>query len=206
MSAELASMPERGDPMVERVVCCLVGYLCGSFLTADAVARHATGRAIFDLGSGNPGMANVGHLLGTRAAAITLAGDLLKVLVPWAALVEFWGSDLGQLVALYVGLGATLGHCFPAWHRFRGGEGVATTGATVFLARPLVGAIALVAGLVAVVLPGHKLHAGAILIPAVFLLGQIHAGAAIEALVLSAALLAIALVEHVRPHSLHPGD
>ena len=84
--------------MVERVVCCLAGYLCGSFLTADAVARRAAGRTVFELGSGNPGMANVGHVLGTRAAAITLAGDLLKVLLPWAALFALWGGDLGQLV------------------------------------------------------------------------------------------------------------
>lgn len=192
--------------MVERVVCCLAGYLCGSFLTADAVARRARGRTVFELGSGNPGMANVGHVLGTRAAAITLAGDLLKVLLPWAALFALWGGDLGQLVALYVGLGATLGHCFPWWHRFRGGEGVATTGATVFLARPIVGAIALVAGLVAVVLPGHKLHAGAIVIPAVFLAGQLVVGAPAEAVGLADVLLAIALVEHVRPRRMHPRD
>ncbi|WP_058985576.1 glycerol-3-phosphate acyltransferase [Hugonella massiliensis] len=192
--------------MVERVVCCLAGYLCGSFLTADAVARRARGRTVFELGSGNPGMANVGHVLGTRAAAVTLAGDLLKVLLPWAALFALWGGDLGQLVALYVGLGATLGHCFPAWHGFRGGEGVATTGATVFLARPVMGTIALVAGLAVVALPGRKLHAGAILIPAAFLVGQILIGAPTEALVLSAALLAIALVEHVGPRRLHPGD
>lgn len=192
--------------MIERVICCVVGYVCGSFLTADVVARRSMGRSVFELGSGNPGMANVGHVLGTRAAAITLAGDLLKVLLPWIALSALWGASLGQLVALYLGVGATLGHCFPAWHRFRGGEGVATTGATVWLARPLIGTIALVAGLAVVALPGRKLHVGALVIPAVFLAGQVVTGAPAEAVALSTVLLAIALVEHAHPRRMHPGD
>lgn len=192
--------------MVERVVCCVVGYLCGSFLTADLVARRLAGRTVFELGSRNPGMANVGHVLGARAAAATLAGDLLKVLLPWIALFALWGADLGQLVALYTGVGATLGHCFPAWHRFCGGEGVATTGATVFLARPLLGVVSLVVGLAVVALPGRRLHAGALVIPAVFLVGQVASGASAEAVALSAILLAIALVEHLRPRRMHPGD
>ena len=38
-----------------RILCLLVGYLLGSFLTAECIARRLTGRSARDLGSGNPG-------------------------------------------------------------------------------------------------------------------------------------------------------
>ena len=43
-----------------RILCLLVGYLLGSFLTAECIARRLTGRSARDLGSGNPGMAKGG--------------------------------------------------------------------------------------------------------------------------------------------------
>ena len=43
---------------MERLVCILIGYLFGCVLTANIVARQRTGRSAFDIGSGNPGMAN----------------------------------------------------------------------------------------------------------------------------------------------------
>ena len=38
-----------------RILCLLVGYLLGSFLTAECIARRLTDRSARDLGSGNPG-------------------------------------------------------------------------------------------------------------------------------------------------------
>ena len=57
-----------------------VGYLVGTFPTADLVARRAAGGGV-DLratGSGNPGSANALNVLGARAGATVLAGDIGK--------------------------------------------------------------------------------------------------------------------------------
>ena len=47
-----------------RIFCLAAGILFGSFLTAEYVARRLTGRTARDLGSGNPGMANIMATLG----------------------------------------------------------------------------------------------------------------------------------------------
>ena len=41
----------------------LIGYAFGCFLTADVVCRRLAGKPVFQVGVGNPGMANVGHEL-----------------------------------------------------------------------------------------------------------------------------------------------
>lgn len=151
-----------------RLACLLIGYLCGCLLTADLVSRHVAGKPAFELGVGNPGMANIGHELGTRWAAVTLVGDLGKVIVAVAA-SRLLFSELGPLAAAWAGLGATLGHNYPFWHGFGGGKGVATTCAAIVLASPAWGLLSCVLGFVAVVLSGY-LCVGAIAIPTFFLL------------------------------------
>ena len=59
-----------------RILCLLVGYLLGSFLTAECIARRLTGRSARDLGSGNPGMANIMATLGKGPGFAVLAGDV----------------------------------------------------------------------------------------------------------------------------------
>jgi glycerol-3-phosphate acyltransferase PlsY len=102
-----------------------IGYLVGMFPTADLVARRVSGGTI-DLrstGSGNPGTANAASVLGTKAGAVVLVGDIAKGAVACAvgsALAGPNGSHLGGVAAVY-------GHCYPARNGFRGGKGVATS-------------------------------------------------------------------------------
>lgn len=139
---------------MERIACLVVGYLFGSFLTAEIVARMMAGTSIFNLGDGNPGMANVGHELGSRAGIICLIGDILKAAL--AILVaHLLYPDLGVIATAWAGLGATLGHIFPFWHRFRGGKGVTTISTAVILMSPLWGCLAGVVGVVSIVLSGY---------------------------------------------------
>ena len=178
---------------MEVLVCLLVGYACGNLLTAELVARRELGRSAFDVGVGNPGMANIGHELGLRAAALTLAGDLGKVVA--AALVcSLAFPDLGSASAAWAGLGCTLGHNFPAWHHLKGGKGVATTCATIVLASPGWGVLALLVGLAAVVLSGY-LCVGAIAIAASYALLMLLAGDLAHVIV-ALALLALMAMAH----------
>lgn len=131
-----------------------LGYACGNLLTANLVAREYTKRPVFELGDGNPGMANVGHELGTRAAALVLAGDILKTIVAWAAARALF-PEATELAGIVAGLGVTLGHNYPCWRRFHGGKGVTTTCSAIVLAAPLAGMAASLIGLAVVVASGY---------------------------------------------------
>ncbi len=115
------------------VLVVVAAYLLGSVDFAVLVAR-AEGIDIYSVGSGNPGTANVLRTMGRGAAAMVMAGDLLKGVVAAAA-----GQLItGEIVIGYAaGAAAVLGHCFPIWHRFKGGKGVATgAGMILWLAWP----------------------------------------------------------------------
>ena len=112
--------------MLQRLLCLLVGYLCGCFLTAELVARARTGKSAVALGTGNPGMANLAHELGKGWGAVVLAGDIAKTALAFGLCRALFPA-LGGLSGLWAGLGAVLGHNFPFWRGFRGGKGVAVT-------------------------------------------------------------------------------
>jgi glycerol-3-phosphate acyltransferase PlsY len=106
----------------------LLAYLLGSIPTGLLTARLMGGLDPRGAGSGNIGTANLYRLLGPKAAALTLAGDVLKGAAP-LLLALFWPPPAGawQEAALAaVGLAAVLGHMFPLYLNFRGGKGVAT--------------------------------------------------------------------------------
>jgi len=98
-------------------------YLLGSVSSAILVCRLMGLPDPRNEGSGNPGATNVLRVGGKKPAAITLAGDLLKGLLPVAI-----GQGLGvdDRVLALTGLAAFLGHLYPVFFGFRGGKGVAT--------------------------------------------------------------------------------
>lgn len=147
--------------MLARFLCMFVGYLCGSALTAELVAQRIAGRPVFEIGDGNPGMANVGHELGMPAAALCLAGDILKTLLPVLLMSRLFPQLGWHIATAWTGLGATLGHIWPFWHGFRGGKGVTTIASTIILMQPVFGCLAGVVGVVTIVLSGY-LSVGAV--------------------------------------------
>ncbi|MEQ1701297.1 MAG: glycerol-3-phosphate acyltransferase [Ilumatobacteraceae bacterium] len=103
----------------------VLGYLIGTFPTADLVARRASGGTV-DLrraGTGNPGGANAVKVLGKRAGYTVMAGDVAK-----GALASAVGGLVAGPVGAHVaGSSSVIGHCFPVWNGFRGGKGVAAS-------------------------------------------------------------------------------
>lgn len=102
-----------------------LGYLIGTFPTADLVARRASGGDV-DLrtsGSGNPGAANAAEVLGKKIGAVVMIGDIAKGAVACgvgAAVAGPVGAHLG-------GTASVAGHCYPVWNGFDGGKGVAAS-------------------------------------------------------------------------------
>lgn len=101
----------------------LGAYLLGSLSSAIIVCRLMGLADPRQAGSGNPGATNVKRLYGSKPAAITLLGDLLKGFLP-VLLVNQLGAD--ALLIILVGLASFLGHLYPVFFGFRGGKGVAT--------------------------------------------------------------------------------
>lgn len=101
----------------------LLGYLFGSVSAAIIVCRLMRLPDPRTEGSGNPGATNVLRVGGKKAAAITLAADLLKGTIP-LLIARAFTSD--PLTLALVGAAAFFGHLYPVFFGFKGGKGVAT--------------------------------------------------------------------------------
>ena len=114
------------SPLELEITLVLGAYLLGSVSSAILVCRAMGLGDPREAGSGNPGATNVLRIGGDRGklgAALTLAGDLLKGLIP-VVIGQLLGLDSAVLVL--IGLAAFLGHLYPVFFSFRGGKGVAT--------------------------------------------------------------------------------
>lgn len=110
----------------------LVGaYVVGSIDFAVIVARMH-GVDIHEIGSGNPGTSNVLRTLGRLPAAMVLIGDTMKGVIGASmgfiagGLVGATSSNGLSQWAFAAGFAAVVGHCYPVFHKFKGGKGVAT--------------------------------------------------------------------------------
>ena len=122
------------------------GYLFGGFLTAEVVARCTAGVSARDIGTGNPGMANIATHLGKKAGLLVLAGDVIKTAAAcWfchqlasgagayrSAVRRAWRGARAQLADLVQGPGRT--------------KGVAVTCAWLMLYLPVTGVLCCLAG------------------------------------------------------------
>lgn len=114
------------------------GYLLGSFNAAVIVGR-LHGKDIRAHGSRSAGLTNTLRVLGKPAAALVLAGDVLKgiaaCLVGLQLGVYVQSGDARDCVSLLAaGAGAVIGHNWPVWFGFRGGKGMLTAAAVMLVA------------------------------------------------------------------------
>ena len=113
----------------------IAAYLLGSIPFGLLLAR-AHGKDLRSIGSGNIGATNVARALGRKWAYVCFILDVLKGLVPMLAILPLTKSLSAQthiektivlFLWLAVGCAAILGHIFPAYLKFKGGKGVATS-------------------------------------------------------------------------------
>ncbi len=119
--------------ILARVLCLLIGYGLGSISTSYLYGK-AKGIDVREHGSGNAGTTNTLRVLGRKAGAIVLAGDMLKtflaILLTW--LIFHWlFPDMDYLLRIYTGAGVILGHDYPFYMKFKGGKGIACSGAMI---------------------------------------------------------------------------
>lgn len=123
----------------------ILSYLLGSLNFGVILSNTVKKEDVRDSGSGNAGTTNMMRTYGKTLGLLTIAGDILKVMVAiWIAfkimdVEEFKvtldnASDYPQVVLKsFAGLFAVLGHIFPCFFKFKGGKGVATSGGMVIM-------------------------------------------------------------------------
>ncbi len=136
----------------------IIGYLFGSFNFATFISKRKYKDDVREHGSGNAGMTNMMRTYGTKAAVLTLLGDILKAVL--ACLLGYF--VIGKAGAYVAGIGAIIGHTWPLYYNFKGGKGVATALAMILCTNPLV-ALILLALFVAIVAATKFISLGAIM-------------------------------------------
>lgn len=140
------------------ILIALVGYLLGSINFATFISKLKYKDDIREHGSGNAGMTNMMRTYGTKAAALTLAGDALK-----AAVAIFIGTlIMGNAGAYVAGIGSVIGHTWPLYYNFKGGKGVVTAITMILCTKPFVGLL-LLALFVAIVAATKYISLGSIM-------------------------------------------
>jgi glycerol-3-phosphate acyltransferase PlsY len=110
----------------------LLAYLLGSVVGSLVIGRFK-GVDIREMGSGNAGATNAMRTQGTAFGVAVIVIDIAK---GWLASgwlpgltlpgVAATSAALAPWLTAACGFAAIIGHCFPVWHGFRGGKGVAT--------------------------------------------------------------------------------
>ena len=139
----------------------IISYLIGSIPTGLLLSK-ATGVDIRRSGSGNIGATNVTRLLGKKLGALTLAGDVLKAVLPMLAAHWYFlrsgvavTSNEVDLAVTLCGGAAFLGHMYSLYLKFKGGKGVATALGVFIVLEPLAALISLLLFIAVVYFSGY---------------------------------------------------
>ncbi len=109
----------------------LVAYVLGSIPFGYLIVRWQQGIDVRTTGSGSIGATNVMRNLGIIGFVATFILDVGKGVAAVLLAGRWTGHDPVWVASAAVA--AVVGHCFPAWLKFRGGKGVAA-GVGVFIA------------------------------------------------------------------------
>lgn len=173
----------------------VAAYLVGSVDFAVVIGRMH-GVSITEVGSGNPGASNVLRTLGRVPAAMVFAGDTIKGVIAAAmGTIAAGSADPQGVWAFACGLAAVVGHCYPVFHRFAGGKGVATMAGVFLFTMPL-GALVLVAMWIGIVAVTKVASFGSLAVVALAIPVAIWQGVAGPSLLVLALLLALVVWRH----------
>ncbi len=111
------------------ILCVILSYLIGGILPAYIFGK-IKGIDLREEGTKNPGTSNAFRVLGLKYAIPTAIYDTLKGL---AVMLMAYGLNRNFFIIQLCGIVAIIGHIFPYYLNFRGGQGVATsTGLLLF--------------------------------------------------------------------------
>jgi len=124
-----------------------IAYLIGSINTSMLVSAFF-GKDVRSEGSGNAGATNTLRVFGKGAAAVVMLGDALKGVI--AVLIANFLFDFftvpgnASLPSYMAAFFVVLGHNFPLYFGFKGGKGITTSAAVIFMLDWQIGFIVLI--------------------------------------------------------------
>jgi len=107
-----------------KIIFVLMSYLVGAIPTGYLLVKMTTRKDIRQVGSGSTGSTNVLRYGGWRLAIPVLIFDLFKGFLPVFLAIKWLADPWLAWLALAA---AVVGHCYPAYIKFKGGKGVATS-------------------------------------------------------------------------------
>ena len=116
------------NPILQAILCCLLGYAVGNFNTAFLLAK-TKGYDIRSEGSGNAGASNAFILLGKNAFFLTALLDIFKAYLAFRLCALLFPELI--VAGPIAGSACVIGHIYPALLHFHGGKGLASIGGVV---------------------------------------------------------------------------
>ena len=122
----------------------VAAYLLGSINSAIIVSKIFYKDDIRTHGSGNAGLTNTLRTSGKGAAALVLAGDMLKTALSIfiaGFLLGFnykFGMSFNEGWCYVAALASVIGHIFPVYYGFKGGKGVLSTSTAALILTPYI--------------------------------------------------------------------
>ncbi len=100
-------------------------YLIGTISFGRIISKLSKNIDITSQGSGNTGATNVLRSIGVSYGLLVLFLDMLKSIIPVLIIENYEFSSINYATQI-AALSAIIGHCYPIFHNFKGGKGVAT--------------------------------------------------------------------------------
>jgi len=128
---------------ISYIIIIIICYLIGSVQNGILLGKIFYKLDIRNFGSKSTGATNINRVLGIKPGVVVLILDILKGLIPIFIIKLIFDEEIIHILSSCF---IVIGHCFPIYHRFKGGKGVATGFGSVIIHIPLI-SIALIPSL-----------------------------------------------------------
>lgn len=180
-----------GD-IIQAAMWCALAYVAGSINFSIIVSGLSKKGDVRNFHSKNAGATNTYRLLGWRWAIVVLVLDIGR----GAFAARLAGSHFGvSWISMLVCFCLLIGNVLPAFHRFRGGKGVATSLGLIFGINPYCALVSWIVWIFVVAVIGRA-SIGSLLAVAVFPLMMILLNSPNEHLAFGVAMFVIVVITH----------
>ena len=113
----------------------IISYLIGSIQSGILIGKIIYKTDVRQFGSKSSGATNIQRTIGLKPGIFVLVLDILKGLLPILFIKIFTEENIfGVMSCIFL----VLGHCYPVFHKFKGGKGVATGFGSVVVLLPYI--------------------------------------------------------------------
>ena len=117
------------------VLIIIISYLIGSIQSGILIGKIIYKTDVRQFGSKSSGATNIQRTIGLKPGIFVLVLDILKGFLPILFIEIFTEENiLGVMSCIFL----VLGHCYPVFHKFKGGKGVATGFGSVVVLLPYI--------------------------------------------------------------------